>query len=274
MFSQRILVTAVLLPIGIAAILAGGIWFSVLIAIILVLAIREYLQLFRTGGFQPSGFVLYVGVLALLAARHFGGFEYDYAVLPLWAMLTISIHLIAFEGGRNQAATDFAITLAGLFYIGYLGSYFLALRSLPEGTWWILLVLPGGWAADSGAYMIGNAFGKHKLAPRLSPKKSWEGYFGGILSALIITPLLALLYRRFWLPVDTQITLVRAAMIGVVMGILPTLGDLGISMLKRQFGVKDTGNLLPGHGGVLDRIDSWLWMVSLGYLLVRWFILG
>jgi phosphatidate cytidylyltransferase len=271
MFSQRVLVTAVLLPIGIAAILAGEIWFGILIAIVLILAIREYIQLFQTGGFQPSGFMLFGGILVLLAARLFGGFAYDYGVLPLLVMLALCAHLIAFERGRDQAATDFTITLTGLFYIGYLGSYFLALRGLPEGIWWVLLVLPGGWAADSGAYLIGSAIGKHKLVPRLSPKKSWEGYIGGIGSAIIITPLLALLYRSFWLPPDTQITLARAAIIGGVMGVFPTLGDLGVSMFKRQFGVKDTGNLLPGHGGILDRIDSWLWMVSLGYLLIHWF---
>jgi phosphatidate cytidylyltransferase len=185
----------------------------------------------------------------------------------------MAFHLVRFEQGRDQAATDFAVSLAGIFYLGWLGSYFISLRELPNGVFWILLVLPATWIADSGAYSVGRRIGRHKLAPRLSPNKSWEGYFGGILSGVVGTALLAALIQ--WVFGDQiGVTPLRGALIGLVMGVVPTLGDLGESMIKRQVGVKDSGTLLPGHGGAFDRIDSWLWAAALGYYLVFWLFLS
>jgi phosphatidate cytidylyltransferase len=123
--------------------------------------------------------------------------------------------------------------------------------------------------ADSGAYFIGKGFGRHQLSPRLSPKKTWEGYFGGIIVGLILTTLLAALIQWSIGP-DSTITPLRGALVGLVMGVVPTLGDLGESMIKRQMGVKDSGNILPGHGGAFDRVDSWLWAVAIGYYMVVW----
>jgi phosphatidate cytidylyltransferase len=156
-----------------------------------------------------------------------------------------------------------------MFYIGWFGAYFISLRNLPEGKWWILVVLPAVWFADTGAYFIGKRFGRHKLSPRLSPKKTWEGYLGGIVVGVILTALFAALWRVGAGP-NSGITVLRGALMGLVMGIFPTLGDLGESMIKRQMGVKDSGNILPGHGGAFDRIDSWLWAVVMGYYLIVW----
>jgi phosphatidate cytidylyltransferase len=153
-----------------------------------------------------------------------------------------------------------------------MGSFFIALRALPEGEWWLLVSLPALWLADSGAYFIGTRFGAHKMTPRLSPKKSWEGYFGGILVAAIGTPLLAMLYRNLWLPAETVVTPANAIILALAMGVFPTLGDLGESMIKRQAGRKDSGTLLPGHGGMFDRIDSWLWAAFISYYVIAWFL--
>jgi phosphatidate cytidylyltransferase len=132
-----------------------------------------------------------------------------------------------------------------------------------------LLVLSAVWIADSGAYFIGRAFGKHKLSPRLSPKKTWEGYLGGVLTGTIGTALMALLFMNLAGP-DTTIALWKGALLGLILSVLTTLGDLGESMFKRQVGVKDSSNLIPGHGGVFDRIDSWLWAVAIGYYVIVW----
>ncbi len=268
MLLRRVLVVVVLLPVGIAAISAGGWLFAGMMALILGAAAWEYAQLFKAGGLQPAGFLVVAGAGGLTAARQLGGFAYDAWLIPLFVLLSMTLHLIDYERGRDLAASDFAVTVAGIFYMGLLGSYFVPLRALPEGQWWLLLVLPSVWLADSGAYFIGTRFGKHKMTPRLSPKKSWEGYFGGILVGAIGTPLLVLLYRQLGLAADSAITFQAAIVIGLVMGVFPTLGDLGESMIKRQMGVKDSGALLPGHGGAFDRIDSWLWAGVLGYYLV------
>jgi phosphatidate cytidylyltransferase len=127
--------------------------------------------------------------------------------------------------------------------------------------------------ADTSAYFIGIAFGKHRLAPRLSPKKSWEGYIGGIVSTTLGLPLFLLLFRQFGLPETPAFSISNTILLGFVIGILPTLGDLGISMIKREMHQKDTSDILPGHGGVLDRIDSWLWAMPIGYYLILFLFL-
>jgi phosphatidate cytidylyltransferase len=269
MLTKRLLVAIVLLPIGMAAILAGGWYLTALVAIFMCLAAWEYVNLFRANGLQPTGVLVVGGTLALLLGRNINGFESASWLISLLILLAMTFHLLAYERGRDQAGTDFTVTLAGIFYIGWFGAYFISLRSLPEGKWWILVVLPAVWFADTGAYFIGKRFGRHLLSPRLSPKKTWEGYLGGILVGVPLTAAIAALWR-LGAGALSAITPGRGALMGLVMGILPTLGDLGESMIKRQVGVKDSGNLLPGHGGAFDRIDSWLWAVVLGYYLVLW----
>jgi phosphatidate cytidylyltransferase len=270
MLLKRVLVALILLPIGLVAIMAGGWWFAAIMGLILGLAAYEYVQLFEAGGWKPTGFLVMVGVIALVAARFIGGFDHDKWILPALVFLSMGAHLLSYERGRDQAATDLWVTLGGIFYIGLLGSYFLPLRNLPDGEWWILVVLPAVWLADSGAYFIGRKFGRNKMTPRLSPNKSWEGYAGGIAAAVIGTPLLVQWYYQLGLNPEGSITLGRAAVISVLMGIIPTLGDLGESMIKRQVGKKDSGAILPGHGGMFDRIDSWLWAAPIGYFAIIW----
>jgi phosphatidate cytidylyltransferase len=148
-------------------------------------------------------------------------------------------------------------------YLGWIGGYLISLRNLPDGKWWLLTVLVAVWLADTAAYLIGSRFGKHKLSPRLSPKKSWEGYLAGILFSLVGTPLFTLLW-----PASANITPLDGLWIALPISLLTTLGDLGESMIKRQFGVKDSSKLLPGHGGAFDRIDSWLWAAVIGYYII------
>jgi len=269
MLVKRLLVAIVLLPVGMAAILAGGWYLTALVAIFMGLAAWEYVALFHAGGLRPAGFLVVGGSLLIVILRNVNGFDSAPWVISLLILLSMTYHLVAYERGRDQAGTDFAVTLGGIFYIGWFGAYFLSVRSLPEGKWWILIVLPAVWFADTGAYFIGKRFGRHLLSPRLSPKKTWEGYLGGLVSGVILTALFAALWRLGAGP-NSAITPLRGALVGLVMGIFPTLGDLGESMIKRQMGVKDSGNLLPGHGGAFDRIDSWLWAVVMGYYMILW----
>jgi phosphatidate cytidylyltransferase len=268
MFIKRFIVSLVLLPIGIATILAGGWAFGIVIAVFMGLAAWEFVQIYQQSGYKPSMVLAIGGTLLLLAGRLLNGFESSPLLVSILVLASMAYHLWTYERGRDQAAADFTITLAGFMYLGWIGSYLISLRSLPEGEWWTLTVLPAVWLADMGAYFIGKAFGRHKLVPRLSPKKTWEGYWGGIVFSLVITPLLVLLLR-VWAGPDSAITPLRAGVIGLVMGIFPTLGDLGESMIKRMSGVKDSGTLLPGHGGFFDRVDSWLWAGVIGYYLIQ-----
>lgn len=269
MLVTRIIVAIILLPIGLAGIVLGGWAYLLLVAVILGLAAWEYAQLFTAAGLQPARLLVIGGILLLVIGRHWNGFASTDWIISLLVLLCLTWHLIAYERGRQQAGTDFAASLTVIFYIGWIGAYLISLRQLELGMWWVLLVLPATWFADTGAYFMGTRFGKHKLSPLLSPKKTWEGYIGGILWGVAGGALLAWLWQLLGADPATM-TIGRGLVVGLVMSIFPTLGDLGESMIKRQVGVKDSGHLLPGHGGFFDRIDSWLWTAVLGYYLVFW----
>lgn len=269
MLVKRALVTAVLLPVGLAVIVLGGLWYFALITLMLGLAAPEFARLFRAGGYHPAGFLITAGTVLLVTVRYiFGPVDSGWAI-SLIILGAMAFHLVDFERGRSQAGTDFSITVAGALYLGWIGSYLILLRELPGGMWWVLTVLPAVWLADTGAYFIGKRFGKHKLSPRLSPAKTWEGYLGGILASIPGTALLVWLYLSWGASVP-GLTPLNGALMGLVLSLLTPLGDLGESMIKRQVGAKDSGNLLPGHGGIFDRIDSWLWAGVLGYYLIVW----
>ena len=268
MLRQRLLVVAVLLPVGLWIFARGGGIFAAAMALVIGLAAREYAILFGRGGQRPSMPILVVGSAGLVLARQAWGFEPTAALLAAAALLGMTWHLVDFERGAPRSGTDFGLTLGGVAYLGVVGAYLVSLRNLEDGLWWLLISLPSVWIGDSAAYFVGRAYGRHKMSPRLSPKKSWEGYVAGVVAAALSGAGLAALFAR-WPGQVTSVTPADGVILGLALGVLTPLGDLGISMMKREFQVKDTGSLLPGHGGVLDRIDSWLWAVVLGYYLAR-----
>lgn len=247
---------------------AGETQFGIMMMIILLIAVWEYANLFKIGGYQPAIFILLVGTFFFLLSRLQNGFQYDQVIMAGVILVSMAYHSFAYERGRDRTAIDLVITFGGFVYVAFIGSHFISIRALPGGDWWMLVVLTSVWWADTGGYFIGKAFGKHKLAPRLSPKKSWEGYIAGIVLAVGGSALLLKIYTLLNLPVDPAITYPRVLLVGAFMSVFPTIGDLGISMLKRNFSVKDSGIILPGHGGMLDRIDSWLWAAAIGYYLI------
>lgn len=266
MLAKRLLSVIVLIPI-IAALAALGGWrFAIFVAAALGVAAWEFWRIFHQGGYDPSWLVLIAGTVALSLARHAWGFAHSDLLLAFFALVSMGIQVVRYEMKREQPASSFAINLAGVVYIGFLGAYILSLRNLPGGTWWLMLVLSAIWLADGGAYFIGSQFGKHSLAPRVSPKKTWEGYIGGILASVPGTCLIAALFQSQVAAIQPW----KGLVMGAVISVLAPLGDLGMSMVKRQFGVKDSSHLIPGHGGVLDRLDSLLWAVVLGYYLAVW----
>jgi phosphatidate cytidylyltransferase len=270
---KRILVVILLLPIGLAGILLGGWAYNLGVAAILALAAWEYVQLMSSGGFHPASFLTVGGVALLAVGRGWNGFTSAPGLLSLLVLLSMTYHLVAYERGRHPSGSDFGVTLGGIVYLGWIGAYFISLRALPDGKWWVLFVLPVIWVADSGAYFIGVRFGRHRLSPRLSPKKSWEGYLAGVVAGTLAGALLAwacTVLPTAWGPPASAAwpPAWKGALFGFLLAALTTLGDLGESMVKRQVGAKDSGKLLPGHGGVFDRIDSWLWGAVIGYYLV------
>jgi phosphatidate cytidylyltransferase len=269
MFIKRFLAALVLAAVGIPAIIFGGHFYAILIMGFLGVAAWEFGRMFRQVDFIASEPVLLGGVLLVAVARHYFP-EFGAGVFSLLILAAMTWHLIDYERGRDRAASDFCVTVGGIVYLGWIGAYLIDLRYLPDGLWWIVLVLPAIWLADTAAYFFGSRFGKHRLSPRLSPKKSWEGYIAGIIFATVGTPALAILWHRFGGP---DLTWSQGAGLGALLSILTLLGDLGESMFKRQAGLKDSSNIIPGHGGIFDRIDSWLWGGVIGYYFIIWFFL-
>lgn len=273
---KRTLTALVMAAVGLPAIIYGGVFFYLVMGIFLVGGAWEYVQLYRAVKNEPNEIVTVGGVLVLVTARFFFA---DFAIpaFVVMVLLAMTVHLFAFERGHDQAAHDFGVTVAGIVYLGWIGAYLLDLRNLVSnemGVWWFMLVLPLVWAADTGGYSIGAAYGKHKMAPRLSPKKSWEGYFAGVFTSVIVGAFFAYAFSSLGpQPLAGLINPLQGGLLGLVIGSLAPLGDLGESMFKRQSGMKDSSNIFPGHGGFLDRVDSWIWGAAIGYFLIYYFIL-
>jgi phosphatidate cytidylyltransferase len=268
MLMKRVITALALAAIGIPAIILGGVYYYALISIFLGLAAWEFGRIFTKVDSKVPQVLLIGSVLLVVAVRKFFP-DLSGATLSLTILAAMAWHLFDYESGRDRAATDFAVTSAGIIYLGWIGAYLVDLRNITNGLWWLVIVLPTIWLADMAAYFVGIRYGKHLLSPRLSPKKTWEGYLAGVIFGTLSTIGLTFLWRSLGGP---AVAWWQAAGLGAALSILTTLGDLGESMFKRQAGIKDSSNIFPGHGGVLDRIDSWLWGAALGYLIITWFM--
>ncbi|MCW8925657.1 MAG: phosphatidate cytidylyltransferase [Xanthomonadales bacterium] len=258
MLRQRILTALLLLPLAMAAIFAlPAQWFLLLLAAILLIGSREYAPL--AGYSQPaSGYVL-LAVQALIFAILFSmRAAWDsaitlYAGLACVAWLLMFIRLGLYRAGSQvdgryksiSTLTAIVSITTGWFALGWI-------RLQPDGSWLILLLLLIVWAADTGAYFAGTTLGKRKLAPHISPGKTQAGFVGGLIAG----PLVALLAVTL-MPL-AEIDPTRLILLSVITVLASVGGDLVISLHKRTSGCKDSGSLLPGHGGVLDRLDSLL----------------
>ncbi len=155
-----------------------------------------------------------------------------------------------------------AYTMMGVFYIGVLFSFCGLVRKLPQGIMWIYLLFMSTFLADTGAYIMGHWMGKHKLAPMISPGKTIEGFIGGVLTSVLVTWGVQLI---FWPTVASF----KVILIGLVAGFIGPLGDLSESLIKRGVNIKDSGTLIPGHGGVLDRVDALLFTAPIVYYMIK-----
>jgi phosphatidate cytidylyltransferase len=268
---KRLISSLGLVAVGLPAILFGGIFYYLVIGTFLVGAAWEYVKLFNAVKLEPQMYITVGGVTLITFTRMFFP-QYALPVFEAAILAALTYHLIAYERGRDQAALDFAITVTGLTYIGWIGSYLFDLRNFPQGAWWFTLVMCCVRLGDSGAYLIGVRYGKHKMAPRLSPKKSWEGYAASVVVGMLTGIFFAYVFTNY-LSLAGQITIWQGALLGLILGALPPLGDLGESMIKRQSGIKDSSDVIPGHGGFFDRVDSWIWGAIIGYYFLVFFVL-
>lgn len=274
---QRTLSTIVLLPLLVFTVWVGGAW---LVAVVLVCALAvlyELFHLFAHTGFAPRPIGYLCVALFVLAAASEMYLRLDLTGLALLSSILLTLGFELVQRKREGALIAWALTLSGATYIGWTFAHFILLRAtttsiipgplrvlrLDSGASWIMLGLLVTFASDTLAYFTGRAWGRHRLAPYISPSKSWEGALGGLLGAVLVGALLAPL-------LGLPITLWQGAVIGGIGSIAGQIGDLAESLLKRQAGIKDSGNLIPGHGGILDRADSLLFTIPVIYYLLHW----
>jgi phosphatidate cytidylyltransferase len=256
---QRIIVGLIALPAVLIPLWLGGVWAVALFLIIGINTGLEFYHLLQIGGYHPNR----VLGLAWLTAMLFSYWQPHLLPLALVTMAGMIISLIAAMHETNAPMHTWMATAIGALYFGTMIGQGLALRQLPNGQWWLIFGLFVTWANDSAAYFVGVTWGRHKLWPRLSPKKTWEGTVAGWVAAGVV--------GAAWVaitPLAGSHTLLFGALLGGACGVLALFGDLAISTLKRQVGVKDSGHFLPGHGGFLDRMDSLLFVVPFVYQVI------
>ena len=228
MLAKRLTTIAIILPVGIFFVALGGWFYTFFIAIILAIAAWEYWQIYQKGGYAPNAPVLFSAVVVLVFTRSQFGLEGSDIIFAVAVLAAMAFHTISYELGQPNPSIDFGITLGGILYIGWLGSYLISLRFLPHGFWWLLLAILTIGVGDSGAYLIGSRFGKNKMAPRVSPHKTWEGYLGGVLFSMLGGSLIAILAHTQ----AEQITIFNGLLLGAILGIITPLGDLGEKHVK------------------------------------------
>ncbi len=259
MLIQRVLSAVVLAPLVVALTIAGGPWFAGMILVATAVALWEFYRLLKLAGHQtlwPFGFAL--GLAFPLDAYLLPG-QIAPSVLAL--SLILSLLYLVLRQRLEESLVGWALTWVPPLYVGFLASFLVALRLLPSGERWAFLVVGVTWGTDIAAYIVGRAVGKHRFFPRISPKKTVEGAAGGVVAGIACSALLAWIFG--WNPLSF-------ALFGFVGSIAAEAGDLAESLLKRQLQAKDASRLIPGHGGLMDRLDSLLFVG----VVVYWWATG
>lgn len=266
MLWQRALIAFTLGPVALYLVYLGGWFYFIPIALILLLATFEYSQMMQHMGLTVAFPLLAPVVLLQLISAQLPDLPLMGPAFLLGLLAILAYVLWLYERRKSETVPlDWMAMMGGLLLFGWLGGHFLRLRGLESAPWqWTILALASTWAADSGAYLVGKflagrVLGRHQLSPRLSPNKTVEGYFGGLVLGVSITLIFAALLQLPW---------TIALVLGLLTSLVSPLGDLGISLLKREAKIKDSGAVFGVHGGALDRIDSVLWSVTMAYYLI------
>ncbi len=246
------------------AALAGSGWFLGLIVVGILAALIEYLELARRGGSRPIGIVAIIATVVAVVGSYTSGFEAISLSVVLAVVFSMVWHLVGL--GKGRAALDVSSTLLGVFWIGGLGAFAGMILS-PSGAFGthgpdlLLAALVCTSASDVLAYAGGSVFGRHRIAPKISPSKTAEGLLIGALGSILAGTFIA--------SSISPLSMSKGFLLGLVIAIVAPIGDLAESLMKRDIGVKDSGSLLPGHGGILDRIDGVLFALPFVYYLLR-----
>jgi len=266
--AQRIAIAVVFIPLILFLVFRGGDFFLYFILLLAAVGTYEY---FAGGGFRlysPFFLIPFAGIISTIWLNATGYTRLG--SLPLLGVFLLVGIMLAI--GKDPVETLFrklVYIIWGSFYLGLLYPYVYRIRGEAAwmepspGQWWLLLLFASLWLGDTAAMFFGKSFGRHKLAPTVSPNKTVEGFLGGLVGYLVA----AMVVRIFWL---TDVATYHFVIIALLLGLFGQLGDLVESLWKRSLGIKDSSNIIPGHGGVLDRFDSLLFSAPVLYLYLRY----
>ncbi|HAV10361.1 MAG TPA: hypothetical protein DCX22_01925 [Dehalococcoidia bacterium] len=263
MLRERILTSIIGLPLVIAAVWFGTPWFSILIAAATIFGIIEFYRLANLANSKPFIAIGIVWSVLLLLTPYCPDAHCTSVVMT--GGIALSLVWLLGKASDSMAFSNWAWTVGGVVYIGWMATYWILLRNLESGMLWTFWTLFTIFASDIGAFFIGRKWGKHALARVISPKKTWEGAFGGLFSSIVISIVFGI---AFSLPLSWW----QLGLFGIGINLLAQIGDLIESLLKRNTHVKNASNLLPGHGGILDRLDSLLLNGAFVYYIIFFFI--
>ncbi len=273
---QRILTAIVVLPVLLAVVYWGIVPVAIATGLAVLICMSEYYESLRAAGYHPRVAVGVISAFLFCAASALRGFvSVDFTGLALSSSILLIMTSELFRRQGEDCLIGWALTFIGTCYIGWLFSYYILLRGLhtPLGSGWLapLHIAPGAawvytvmaitWFEDAAAYFVGRTFGRHRMAPIISPNKSWEGAAAGFAAAIVAALLCVPLLGR-------PISATQAVGLGMAGGVAGPVGDIVESLIKRRIGLKDMGTIVPGHGGILDRVDSLLFSAPVIYYLI------
>jgi len=267
MLKKRVITALLGIPLLIAIVWFGEPWFTILVTVWGVLAVLEFYRLVTASKVSPLIYFGIIWTILFILSRNSDLLSilkphFDLSLLApllLTSAVVLSLIWLLLRPQKESAFMSWVWTIAGILYVGWLLSHLVALRGLDdvrtvldEGQNWVFFALFTTFASDTAAFFAGRALGKHHLAPSISPSKTWEGVIAGVFGAIIVS-LLFTLRTPLQAPFDYWW---QAIPLGLLVSVFGQLGDLVESLLKRNMGVKESGRLIPGHGGILDRMDS------------------
>ena len=258
---KRVLSALLFIPFFLWLLISGSPFlFFLLISLAALIGLHEFFSFRDESASVDMKVFAYIWAICILFFAHLGASEEVLLVLSAGLIIAFLLRLRKADDLRH-VSEEIGFLSLGIFYVVLLLAYLLFLRNLEQGNLWLLLLFLIVWSNDTAAYFTGMSFGKRKLYPKISPKKSVEGFVGGLVGGIAAALLAKVIFLQ-------ELSVMDGFVIAIAIGILGPLGDLAESMLKRSSSVKDSGSLIPGHGGILDRIDSILFSGPFLYYFV------
>lgn len=266
--ATRVIVALFAIPIIIILAIVGKFPFLIFVLFIGFVSFLEYANFLKRRRFYPNLFIGILSVVTIIINSYWNFIELEFLLLIIVSLLLLTELFRC----KESAIANLGATLLGIFYIGFFTSsvekirefYKSTLFNYDQGGYLIIAILASIWICDSAAYFLGSAYGKHKMLPRISPNKSWEGALTGFIFSVV-----TMVVAKF-IMLDL-LSLENAIVIGLIIGIFGQAGDFVESMIKRDANVKDSSSLIPGHGGIFDRFDSLIFSAPLIYLYIYYF---